>query len=165
MRNSRTDSQIFDLLALGLTWVQETVEASNGWTGNGVLGTFHQMGGISDEQYRFIARQPPQSLKDYAVARLYLFWPRNGKVSRRGLHSVLRDSDKLMVTFIDSVMFASDRLFVPRGYNLQMTDRGRKHAHQVAGRYGQELSHERFLAQWKTHRRYMASMYARYRDA
>jgi|GEM_PF-6529471 len=156
MTKTRTDEELFDLLLLGLTWVQENVRTRPGWTGNGILHTLKFCGAVNEAQYHLIARSPSGSLRKYAVAHSVCVWPDQ----KRRINTILKTSDMLTVVLIDSVMLASDRIFLPRGYRLLATDKGRARAHKVATSYARELPHDMFMGQWKSHRQQMNGMFA-----
>ncbi len=159
----RTDAQVFDLLCLGLTWVQENVrDGKVGWTGNGVLQTVRLAGGLDDLEARAIARQPGSGLRAYLHQRTFLAYP--GEQGRKKLDEAKGASDKLLVALLHTQLYDSELLVMPRGYKLLVTDRGQEYAHNIASRYDAELPKDAFLAQWRRHGHQMAGLHARTRS-
>jgi hypothetical protein len=157
----RTDAQVFDLLALGLTWVQEGAhDGMSGWTGNGVLQTVRLAGGLDDRQHRAITQHPSDSLRAYFVHRSHLAWPGKSTSGRPALHRAIGQSDKLLIVVVNTGMFFGDKILTPRGYRLLMTERGQDYARSVAARYETEMPHDTFWGQWMAHRQQMKGMHA-----
>jgi hypothetical protein len=161
--SGRTDSQLFDLMALGLTWVQAESHTSPppGWTGNGVLQTLRQVGAISDTQYHTLASGPSQNLRNYFTGRAELIWPtRSGKPARGAVSRAIDTSSRQLIVIINTAAFAGDKMFIPGGYRLMMTNVGLRYAADITRQYQRELPRDTFWGQWISHKRQMAGMNA-----
>jgi hypothetical protein len=153
----RTDAQVFDLLTLGLTWVQEKAPKLRGWTGNGILKTISSTKALEDRQYRDISQDPAKSLTTYTMQRSHLVWP--GDDSLRARRKLVEESDKLLVVIINTGMYFSEKLVASKGYLLLATKHGQEHARRVAPGYAAELTSELFLEGWKQHCRQMSRLH------
>ena len=171
MPSARTNTQMIDLIVLGITWLHERMPdtSSPGWTGNGVLQTMRFCGAISDAQCLSIAGGPSSSLRAEAVGRSRMVWPNE----RRQTHRILATSDRhlaVLVTsppgmkFLATPPFYSEMILKPGGYRLLATERGREYAHAIAGHY-QPLTPDVFWGRWQSHRRGMRGMHARWSAA
>jgi hypothetical protein len=172
---SENVERVFDLMLLGLTWVQEkAIERSPsrvpGWTGNGVLQTMRASNVLSEQTCRIATTRPPRSLRDYALTKSHLetLSGRRDSVNRLVLpsHGRLSElttrSDKQLLVMVSTPMYFGDMIFKPRGYLLLVSDKGRAYAHGIiADKYKSEVSENGFLEKWSQHARRMRSIYGK----
>lgn len=162
----RTDDQLFELMALGLSWVQAECSASPppGWTGNGILHTLRFVGTITDQQALYLAnkdRPLPDALRAHFTQRAQLIWPgRNGRPPRGEVTKQIASSNKPLIVVINTRMYDGNKIFWPGGYNLMMTNAGLRYAASIEPQWRRELTRDMFRGQWISHRRQMAGMNA-----
>jgi hypothetical protein len=162
--------RLFELLLLGLTWIQELPRAPktklNGWSGSGVLTTLRAMDAIGQRQYKKAVTDPPEELRNYAFART----ERHELSGRRDssnrlvmpsmpvIEELMRASDMQLLAMISTPMYFGDMLFKPNGYRLFVTAKGVSRQADLTTKYRDVVSQARFVNEWRLHvRRMMAA--------
>lgn len=145
-----TPTKTFDLLTIGLYWVQDRFKGSiTGWVGNGVLRTITAAGGLTKPEYLAAAKNPSEPLRRYFVSRCELVWPDEPRATKTRINN----SGKLLIVYVADAVFFSDRILAPEGYNIVLTELGMAHAQSVVGSY--TLSQRNFIRQWENRKRIM----------
>jgi hypothetical protein len=150
------DSQLYDLLLIGLTFMREANSDVLARPANSIFSAMRHTGLITEAQRRTLSRnfRLIGQVQTNSLIRHELRMP-----PRRKVVELIESAEKHLLLFVvpdkgstERVLLQHNRIIGPGGYTLIVTEAGMAYARRVVGQFSELLNPEKFAAGWRRFR-------------